>query len=126
MVVSALFWGFLALALALVFLSYFARESIYSLSGFGIIFILGFWILLPGNLQLETGMAKTTNFTYSNGTLVSSLETSTPTYSNFDNSAGTFFGVSLSHFLGFWLGILGALGSFISLTEVRRVFKKDG
>lgn len=115
--IEALFWGILAFAISLVFLSYFARESLYSLVGFGLLFVLGFWILLPGNLQYENGTTVQTNYTYTNATLVQTTETSLLSYSNFNDTS--------SHFFGFWLGLFGAFGIFLSLVEVKRVFKKD-
>lgn len=62
--ILALFIVILAAGLILAALGYYTEEGSYSLIGFLIIFLLGLWILIPGDLQIKTGSNTTTTYTY--------------------------------------------------------------
>ena len=118
-----LFFGLEALGLLLVFLGYFSKERAYSLIGFSFLFVLGSWVILPGQLEIKTG--ETEAYTYlcysclgssvpglpGNETTISSIIT---TYNTTPWKDGN------SKFFGIWQSVLAAVGFAISLIEVRR------
>lgn len=95
------------------------EHSEMSLIGFGLLFLLGI-TLINGNVEVSNGNNVTIQNSYStyNGTAVlnSSVETTTITYSNFNDDN--------SHNFGYWISILAAFGICIVLIGLRRG-KKD-
>lgn len=110
----ALFITFLSLGLLLIFLGYYSKESVYSFMGWSFLFFLGASILLPGNLEYQTGTNTTTTYTYSNSTLSNTIITETRVQTNLTGTS--------SHFFGFWLTFLSVAGIAISLSEVQSAF----
>jgi hypothetical protein len=108
----SLFAVLLALGIVLIILGYWTKEGAYSLLGFSFLFILGVWVLLPGNLEVNTGT--NTTYTYLNSTLQSTAEVATTTRFN-DN---------VSRFFGLWLTICGAVGIAITTAEIKRGIPK--
>lgn len=125
-----LFVILLAISLILVGLGYFTKEGTYYMLGFAFIFILGTFVILPGNLEVPSGSTTTynytcgccqegrfTNSTCDNSSLIISSETITPTYTSMDSF--------LTHFFGFWISMLGIVGFIISLGDIKRGVPKD-
>lgn len=113
---EALFWGITALAFTLIFLGYYAKESAYSLVGWGLIFIMSAWVLATGSLQYPDGNSITTSYTYTNSTLTQTIETTTPTYTNYAND-------NSMRFWAFWLTLIAGIGIYISTTDVKRFIR---
>lgn len=76
--------------------------------GFFFLFLLGIFVLLPGDLEIPNGT--TTTYTY-NETILTS-ETSTPTYEYFNDF--------LSHFFGFWITLTAIFGFIMSIGDIKR------
>lgn len=73
-------------------------------------------MLIGGNLTYKTGETTQTNYTYTNTTLDSSIETTTYVYSGYQDSSGFF----TSHRLGYLLAVLSVIGMIGSFVSIRR------
>jgi len=101
-----LFIVLLALSVILIWLGHSHEEGLYSLAGFFFLFLLGFLIVLPGNLAIQAG---------ENVTITTINETTTeihaPNYTNFSDT--------ISHSFGIWISLTAIFGFALTLTEIR-------
>ena len=101
----------LTIAISLIFLGYYSKERAYSLVGFSFLFILGFWSIMAGGIDYNTGA--TISYSYDNSTLTST--TITETTQNINDNIIRFFGV--------WMSVLGVIGVSINVAETRGGYK---
>ena len=116
--ILGLFIVFLCLAGLFVFLGEYSKESLYSLIGFFIIFILGLYVLVSGNLEYQTGYTSNTHFEYVNQTGGNPSQTAFNVLHNqteIETIDYSYFSDDTSHLFGFILTLLGGFGIALSL-----------
>lgn len=110
--ILALFVTLFILALVLVIIGLTRPlESAQAIVGFVFIFLLSTGVLLPGNLQVQTGAQTNTTYGYDSQSLVNStVQDISYSYENFDDSSSRQFGLysaiaSVVGFVGVLVGI---------------------
>jgi hypothetical protein len=111
--ILALWVSILALAALLLVLGYFTGDPHYAFVGLFFIFLLGMYVLL-GNLQYETGMAVTTSYVYTNGSVQDSTTIIDYEYTSYNDQYTRWFGLILAVSAGF-----GMVLSFFKLKRER-------
>ena len=91
-------------------------ESAQSLIGFFFLFLLSF-VILNGNLEYETGADINTTYGYTGDSVVSTAQTITNNYANFDDTT--------SHRIGYYLALASAIGFIGVIVSTKRSKKID-
>lgn len=109
--ILTLFLALLALAVVVVILGYFTGDEPYLTVGLFFLFLLS-TIIITGNLEYQTGLVATTNYTYTNTTLSSEVATTTFSYTAWSDNT--------SQKVGWGLGVLSFIGVALSLYNTRK------
>ena len=111
--IFGLFAFLVGICLTLILVGMFLRKySGISLFGFGILFILSF-ILLSGNLEINTGTNSTVVYAYNiNGTVANTTENIQYEYDSWNDAT--------AHQVGFWLAIFSAVGFIVMLYTINK------
>lgn len=143
--ILTLFLGLIILSLILIAMGYYIDNPVLEIAGFTFLFLLGF-VMNGGLIQIQSGEYDDTYYKYGNnltgyhwdyvGTepafnpanlndpatvfLFHEYHNKTIIYTNFDDTAGTYvLGISLNHFFGWLISLIGVLGFVISLTNIK-------
>jgi len=109
--ILTLFAFLFAVGLALVFLGIVrSDESVMSLAGFLILFLLSLSIL-QGGLEYRVGASISTNLTYNGSSIIGISQGVTDEYTAFSSST--------SHTIGFFTAAASILGFVVMLASVR-------
>lgn len=109
--ILTLFLALLALSIVVCVLGYFTDDEPYLPVGLTFLFLLS-TVIIAGNLQYESGKVAVTNFTYNgSSTLTGQTETTTTTYTSWNDTA--------SHTVGYLLGVISVLGVALSLYNMK-------
>ena len=109
--ILTLWLALLSLAVVICILGYFTGDEPYLTVGLFVLFLLGI-IVLNGLLEYQTGETKEVSFNYTNATLSSQFETTSFTYTAWNDST--------SHQVGWGLAIISAIGVALSLYNTRK------
>lgn len=107
-----LFMALLALSVIIMLMGYYTGDEPYFPVGLFFFFLLGL-VILNGNLEYETGAAITTT---NSGSISTTIVTTQ--YSSWSDSN--------SHYVGYFMTILGLLGFALSLYNIRKGSTVDG
>lgn len=102
-----------AISVFLICLGHYTKETAYSLIGFFFLFLLSATIIIPGNLQYETGENTTQTYNYINGSISTINEISTNKYTDFNSSSARWFGI--------WLTVISSLGMAITGVDIKKI-----
>lgn len=86
-----------------IILGFSIGELSFCLIGFAFLFVISTDVLLPNQLDVQTGEVKNTSYTYTNATLTSTSETISQTFSNPN-----------TRWYGLWTMIISAVGMAVS------------
>ncbi len=126
--ILSLFLVLMFIAIFLIVISFWTRESVYSVIGFIFIFVLSTTILLSGNLQYSSGYSMQVLAPCDNnctevrqdGNISYAVVTNvvlTDTYDYFDDASSKWFGI--------WLSIISAIGFVIEMMNIKKFWGKN-
>lgn len=109
--ILTLFLALLALSVVVALLGYLTDDEPYLPVGLSFLFLLSI-VIITGNLQYENGAIQTTNLTYNaSSTLTGQVETTTTTYTNWNDTS--------SHTVGYLLATVSMMGVALSLYNMK-------
>jgi len=111
--ILSLFWALFLISLALIIISivYSKQWGGFGIVGFTFLFLISF-VMLQGNLEVETGANVTSNYGYDvNGSVTSTNQVITYSYESWDDSN--------SHTIGYFLAIVSFIGFAASFLNIR-------
>jgi len=118
--ILTLFLVFVAISLVMITIG-LARpsESAQAIIGFFLLFLLAVTVIIPGNLEYQSGSMTNTSYTYVNSTQINTTsEITTFQYDSFTDQTGA------SGF-GYWLAIASAVGMIGVFFSLKRTNWRD-
>lgn len=115
--ILTLFLSLLALSVVIGILGYFTGDEPYLTVGLFFLFLLSI-VIITGNLEFQTGEQTNTTFSYTNSTLTSQVDTTTFTYTAWNDTT--------TQKAGWGLGIISGIGIALSLYNTRKAGIENG